>query len=618
MKVISVLVVVLLLPVSVWSQKSAPANDQSEAPDEKRLRAISMVAQTAEEATLWDDYRTAVDVLADAADLIWDENPTVARRWLRRAWALIDQIPESPKNLKLKDYYTHSDRTVPRTIVLRAARRHDERLAEEFLKQLSQENFKDKKERGAFDDRSARSEQLLMLAQQIVDTDPEQAFYLASTSLADGISYNFQNVLTRLRTKNLTLADQLFDRALARFSSGPADPTEAEVLAGYLFLSGFTFSSNTSGQVILSVNMAQRNQSPVFKTEPQRARNFLVAAYQTLLTRPIPIETPQGRERAQRVLVFGNRIVGHYDALAPEFAVPVKAFLTYLQSQLLPAGDNGPFGGPNRSNSSSETTTKLRTKEEIYDTRLTQLEEKADKETDPIARKLAYVEAALAPTPQDYRRATRIAAKIADDTLRLDVVSFVLYRAALYFVGKGDIETASEIAPKVSDGLRRAVVRIGIAQRLMAEKPSAEADPSHLSWEQQRVFDLLSDVERDLKTQDPSAKVAKILLGRTALLAKLDSEQGFISLESAIATINRLQTFDPKDGAAPDLGLGASEVSGATVNVPPVGFSLRSALEPRVTTDFEQLAGIVERLKLKSPRGVARLEVARLYLRTAR
>ena len=199
-----------------------------------------MIEQTAAEAMLWDDKKTAVEVLADAADVLWDETPIPAAKWLSQAWILIDQIPESPKNEKLKDFFIHSDRDALQTIVLKVASRHDAQLAEKFLKQLTEEKLDEKKERGAFDDRTARSEQLLRLAQQLVDINPEQAFSLAARSLADGLSYSLQNLLTSLRKKNVGLANQLFDLALARFSSGAADPSEAEVLAGYLFQSGMT------------------------------------------------------------------------------------------------------------------------------------------------------------------------------------------------------------------------------------------------------------------------------------------------------------------------------------------------------------------------------------------
>jgi hypothetical protein len=617
-KALLVSFLLLLIVSTALSQQPGPTTAKEQKRQRQRLQAISMVEQTASEAPLWNDKKAGVQALADAADLLWDETPGQGAKWLAKAWALIDQVTEPTKNERLKEFFNPSERAALQTIVLNVAGKHDAQLAEKFLKQLTEKDPEEKKERGAFDDKTARSEQLLRLAQQVVDTSPEQALSLAARSLADGISYSLQNVLTSLRKKNVALANQLFDLALTRFSSSVAEPSEGEVLAGYLFKSGLTFSANSSGQTILVVNPEQQNQPAVAKSEPQRAKNFLVAAYQAFLNRPIQIDTSEGRQRAQKVLVFGNRIVGYYNTHAPEFAVPARAFLAQLQSEVSPGGETGPFGGANRSNSGGENTTKARTKEERYETRLAELEERADKETNPIFKKLAYVEAALAPTPQDYQRAKRIAEKIADDNLRADAVSFVLYRAALFFLEEDEIETAGEIAPQITDGSRRAVVRIAIGQRLLATRTAEKIDPAQLTPGQQRVFDLLSDVERDLKKEEPSLKVVKILLGRTALLAKLDPVQSFVSLEQAVEMINKLERFDPKDGAAPDLSLGVSEISGATVATPRVGFNFRSAIEPLIKTDLEQISAVVERLRAKSVRGVARLEVARLYFQKNR
>jgi hypothetical protein len=60
--------------------------------------------------------------------------------------------------------------------------------------------------------------------------------------------------------------------------------------------------------------------------------------------------------------------------------------------------------------------------------------------------------------------------------------------------------------------------------------------------------------------------------------------------------------------------LGASEVSGASVDRPRVGFSFRSAIEPLIAKDFEQVAAVVERLAAKPLRGLGRIEVAKLFL----
>lgn len=603
----------LLLFSTALSQQSAATTEREQKVQRQRLQAISMVEQTAAEAPLWNDKNAAVQVLADAADLRWDETPAQGAKWLRKAWDLINQVAETERNERFKEFFKPSERAELRTVVLSVARKHDVQLAEKWLKQLARVP-QEKKDRGVFDDRTARSEQLLKLAQQAIDVNPDLAFNFAQRSLADGVSQSLQNVLATLRKKNVDLANRLFDLALARFSSGAPEPSEAEVLAGYLFQSGMTFSVNSSGQKIFVMNPDQRSLPTVAPLEPQRARNFLVAVYQSLLARPISLDTDEGKRKGQKLLFLGNRILARYDIFAPEFAQPAQGFLAQLRRQLAPAGATEPAAGASRSNANNEgTTTKPLTKEELDEKRLTELEDSADKENSESLKKLAYVQAALAAKPEDYLRAKRIAGKITDDKLRADAVSFVLYRAALSFVAKEELEKAVDIAPQISDVLRRAVVKIAIAQRLIPST-SDKSEPGELSLKRQRAFDLLVDIDRDLNKAEPSANAAKIALGRTAVLAKLDEPQALVSLEQVVQMINKLDGFDLRGRWAPDLGLEASTTSGATVARPRIGFDFQSAVEPVVKTHFEEVAAVVERLRAKEVNGVGRLEVAKLYL----
>jgi hypothetical protein len=101
-----------------------PANSaQTSTPDLKQLKirqqraqALSMVEQIANEALLWDDKRSAVDGLANAADLLWDTNPSRAAKWLSRAWELIDQIGEGEQNPTYKEFRRESDKAQVKTI----------------------------------------------------------------------------------------------------------------------------------------------------------------------------------------------------------------------------------------------------------------------------------------------------------------------------------------------------------------------------------------------------------------------------------------------------------------------------------------------------------------------
>jgi tetratricopeptide (TPR) repeat protein len=607
------LLLILLISVEALPQQVATSEKELKRQRE-HAQAVSMVEQTAAEAPLWDDKKSAVLALADAADLLWKQTPSAASKWLTKAWELIDSVPDELQDAHLKEFSTRSNKTDLQSSVLRVAHAHDPALADAFVKSLDDRELTEKKDKGAFDDRTARSEQFLRLAQQAVDTNPDLAFALAQRSLADGVSFTLQNVLTGLRRKKVDLSNRLFDLALARFSSSMPDPSEAEVLAGYLFQPGMTFSTNSAGQVIMSMNPMQRNEAVVAQSEPQRARAFLVAAYQAFLNRPVPAETPAAKSRAQKIWVFGMRNLGRYKTYATEFAGPARDFLERLQTQIYPEGRGDPFSSNRQSG--SDTTTKPRTEKEIYEDRVTALEEGADKETDPAAKKLAYINAALAVNATDYERGKRVAEKIADDDLRPEVVSYVYYRAALTLVTQKEIDKALELATKLGNLQRRSMVKLAVAQSLLAgaveEKPATE----ELTVDQQRAIDLLSDIERDIKKEGPSANAAKILLARATLLGKLDKAQALLSLNDALLVINKLETFDMNDPSAPRLGLRLSARSEALLDSPRIGFNFRRALEPLIATEFESLAEIAGRFSRKEIRGTGRLAVAKLYLQT--
>jgi hypothetical protein len=305
--------------------------------------------------------------------------------------------------------------------------------------------------------------------------------------------------------------------------------------------------------------------------------------------------------------------VGRTRNFAPELAPAAQGFLAQLQRLLIPAGETVTAIGTTRTMSEGDSL-KRTNKEEGYEALITELEDTADKESNLAFRRVAYIQAAVATRPEDYLRAKRIAEKIDDADLRADGISFVLYRAALFFVGKEDPEKAIELIPQITDGTRRAVARIATVQRLLTVNNQHAADQQALRFNQQRAFDLLANVDLDLKNAEPSATVAKIRLAQSALWAQFDSAQALVALEHAALILNKLENFNVRDARAPDLGLAVFAASGATVPTPRLGYDLRGAIEPLITTDFDQALAILSRLTAKDVSGMARMELAKLFL----
>jgi hypothetical protein len=326
------------------------------------------------------------------------------------------------------------------------------------------------------------------------------------------------------------------------------------------------------------------------------------------------IDTPEAKVRAQKIWVFGMRNLPRYNAYATEFAGPARDYLARLQSQIYPEGRGDPFSN----NRQSGDTTKPRTDKEIYEDRIAELEARADKETDPAAKREAYINAVLAVDAKDYDRAKRIAEKLTDNDMRSDLVSYVLYRAALSLINEKDVDKATELANIQSNSQRRAMVRIALAKTLLGGQSEEQPQSGQLSNEQQQAFDLLSAIGRDMNKEAPSTNGAKILFGRAALLTKLDRDQALINLEDALAAINKLESFDLGDMSPPRLGLKGSSRSDAILDTPRVGFGFRIVVQPLVLNEFENLTNLAGRFDKKELRGVARFEVAKLYLQATK
>jgi hypothetical protein len=252
------------------------------------------------------------------------------------------------------------------------------------------------------------------------------------------------------------------------------------------------------------------------------------------------------------------------------------------------------------------------TKEEMYEALITDLEEKADKETDPVAKKIAYLKAAVSTNAEDYKRAVKITKKIDDDNLSADAVSFILYRAALYFVEKKEIETAEELAPQITEPLRRSVVKTAVAQFLL-QPVGKKREQFEIDLLKQKAFALLNEVERDLQKQDVSLNAVKTFFGMMTVSVKFDKFRTISSLESLVQKINKLEDFNIRQTSAPNLGIDISSASSATVATPKIGFGFRSAIEPLIETEFDQISSIVERFSAKQVRGAGRIELAKLF-----
>jgi hypothetical protein len=597
--------------MSIGAQSPKPARDsraraastKEKLPkvDLKRLKAIGLIEQTAIEASLWDDREAAVSAMSEAADVLWNERQQ-ARVWLKKAWDLIDTIPDKGNSGALQQFWRGSSRSQLRSRVLLVAHKHDSKLADSFLKSL--ENLKTEREedKGLFDDRTARSEQLLQLAMAAMDTSPGLAESLAERSLQDGISFNLQTVLLSLRNQDPGLANRLFDAAVLRLTNSPSAFSEGQILASYMFRPGQIMTRLPDGTMGVGVIQGQMPSQTPAQSDPARARQFLTAAHALLIFSSLPSE--QQSPVIGEFMMFANSLAEPFNIYAPELWPAVAnraARFVSKESRLASAPERIEV----RKNASADEVIRLR---------VDALEKEAEREADPVTRKLKFAKAALATAPLEFERGKRIVERIDDDKeLVEEVTAFLFYRAALTFLAANEVDKAEATALRTPQSLERSVASIAVARRFAALSRSTEQKMEAES-NRQRALTLLFDAENSLKRESASTSVAKVRLGKVAISQLVDVDQATADLEQAIAVVNRLDKFDPNDNSAPRLGVDGFGTSQFTVPRLEFGFGFSSALKNLVAEDFDRTSSVLDNLVSPSIRGACRIELAKQVL----
>ena len=576
-------------------------------------RARALVASTADEALKWDDKLAAVRVASEAADLLWGDDPVRARAWLLRAWELTGEVAGEYGRNPTRRYRSNSPRAGGRAAVLTVVRRHDARLADSLLEKLADEKEQSAfdSRRGVFDDRTARSEQLLNMALAVVEKDPWTAATLAERSLADGVSFQFQSLLLTLRARDVAAANRVFDAALARLATGVAQPSEGQVIASYLFTPGRVYGAGSGNTTALAVGARTPalDQTPA-QADPARARRFLVIMQRALLSMPAPLATANPSQSAQEFATLAGSLAGGFKLYAPELWLPVAQRLTQVTIDLKqPRSDD---------RLPSDVGEKLRVaaaggadEKELNKLYVEGLEEVADKETDPIARKLAYVQAALATTPEELERGRRLADKIDEKELRERVISFLVYRAALFELEKDRTDEAVKLSAEAAP-VQRSIVLITAAQRMTAG-PN-DRDEAQSLGRKLRALDLLYEAEKLLARDDLPGDALRVRVGLVAALAPLDAVRALQVFNEVVTAINKIDSFDPAESSAPrSAGLDGFSTQSLLPRVRG-GYGLKDALGPLARSDYEATVATAGKLTSPAVRGTSMLEIAKTVL----
>lgn len=562
-------------------------------------RVIEVLNSTAEEAKKWDDLGIAARTQAQIADLLWEWNRENATNYLKAAWAATSKV-EEPKRDR-SSFVNPSLRNALRRDVLLVARKRAPELAAMWLEEMVEESKSaEKKERGTFDDRSARSAVLLQMANEVVANDPQVAAELLIESLRDGISFNFQTTLIRIQQKDTALAETVFRAALARLrTSGMSDPNELLTLDSYLFTPGRVFAANTSdnsNQVQLALGGAGVS-TPAGRQNPELAREFLELASDLLLSAPLPDGGNAQNTARSLVSVIGMLLREVTQQL------PDKAALLRARAQQLDAEARFSTTPPPRRPDIPEVRPG-ESKASFAERRVDLLEETAAKGRDVLTRDIGYATAAVATTVERYERGLQLVGKIDDKNLREGVRNWLIYRAVLHFIAAGNLDEARRLNSKNDDAAQRAICFVVGAQRLVKNKDTVRAG----EW--------LREAGAIVRRSEPNDHLTRIALGIVSTYGKLDTQAG---LDWFVYAIKLMRTTPPASlnvDQAPAL----KRISGITpitdVASNTTGFSLQSAAAVFPPDQLEQLLYVLNDITPPEARGMALVIVCSNFLKS--
>ena len=581
-----------------------------------RSRAKDLAASTAEEALKWEDRAAAARVISQAADLLWDDYPDRCRAWLTSAWELTAAVSATDADEAVRRFRSTSPRSAARTAVLSVAQKHDPGFADALLARLDDEKKRDAEpaRQGVFDDRTARSEQLLNLALAYAEKDPAASAELAEKSLVDGVSFQLQALLLALRGRDEAAAGRVFDSALRRLSAGPARPSEGQVLASYLFSPGRVLSPGGGRQMLMAVGtQVNAPRSVPAEDDPARTRRFLTVMQGVLLSSPEPGATSDPVRTVQEYAALAGTLASAYARYAPELWPSIERHIALLTVGLTKGGADTHLPSPVAEKLAAAAPGEKDAKEveRLYQEGL---EEQAERESDPTARRLAYVRAALATKSEELERGRKLAGKIDEGDLRGRLVSFLVYRTALAQLQEGRINDAVRLAAEAGP-LPKAIICITAAQRL-AEARSGEGT-AHGGDKKLSALDLLSEAENILSQGSLPGEARRVRLGLVASLAPLDPGRALEAFRRAVAAINDGPPFDFSDTSAPRI----ADLAGASESLLPrirTGYGLKDAVAPLSHADLENTIAAAAGLKEPSARGICMLEIARSILSTGK
>lgn len=510
----------------------------------QQQRALSLVREAGQEAVGLDDKRSAAQILAKAADLLWPHDAATAKEWFTKAFdaGLAHYRDTGDNNIRQVGRGASVSRPDILLDVIKLANKRDAELGRSYTEKYIEEK---RRQREAQQNKPVNPglEQMLgsnqsaatglwRVADSLLEAETKLSIEIAGRALALSITPDTASYLAKLSGKDRKLSDQLYARALNRLRADAAPlPGQLLVLVAYPFGLGSVGLYN--GQNSQGYGFGGPRD---FTVDPQVVRLLLTTAHAVLarVAEPATLQLPDGAARLNSAFYAAKllepRVAEFQPSLLDEWRT-VTLRLTTVVAEV--------------TRQSLETNAQLNaTPREKRPPRNPQEETKnaldrAEQATDSKRRDGLYAQAALAANDaEETERALEIAGRVMDLTQRRNLKSWINYAAADRAQRAKKWDEARRYALDVEALEERALLLFQIAAALLKENDNA------------RAASLLDEAYQQATNAENSSGKVKALLGIANVFASADFVRGFEVAEAAVKAANQLPR--DKSGLTPD------------------------------------------------------------------
>jgi hypothetical protein len=512
----------LISSLHLYAQRAA-TDSRSVSP--LRQNAILLLDSTIDDVNAVEDVEARVIFAVDIVRLFGDVKHERCRQMLD---SLFDDLMKLKSS---KGSQSNSRRRSPDVLiqkVIQAAASFDRKLARNYISKYTGEAPAQKGEAATPAQSSPEQADLnMLLALQLVDTDPTLAVRVAQTAVAIAVTGRTLEFLGTLRKKDAGLANAFLSTALQSVAARRGtDINELLLLYTYVFSPTRVLWLNSQGIVLRQIPGYQRVAQD-YQVDPRLAQQFLQASAQILLT---DAQYRQGNSGTGPVgdLYFINLIKPQVAQYTPKLLGALSEQADVLVSSLQPEQYS-------RLQSDVERLAKAQTPTApgMANGDVESLLSRAESLPPSAKRDYVYYMAAMAAIKKKlYDVASNIVEHVSPES-RARIQEFVDFSIAQQYVGDRQFEKAEQWAEHDADMARRAYLFTLIAGAVVDGETKDYA----------RATRLLNDVERLASKLDSTRERIAVLLAEAEVYSRFDVPRASEILRTAYKAANGAEGY---------------------------------------------------------------------------